>query len=567
MSCDGISRIKYYQGQMLTARDFQDEQDYHRQKHSNLLRRFPYGIIGGLEVTCAEKDEELPGDYDGFLIKEGLAVDDQGNEIIVPEQGYKVPLTEFDPNKPYLSFRYIEEETQVGNGVCGASTKNNRIQECFSHSWDTAPNISPSITVALIEVVDENAGSCGDFSVQLTEEEGGPRIRIDAQLIDTEQIADSAIVESKIRTNAVTSMKINDGAVSEAKLSDGAVSANKLDSAVQSRLVTQGDLHDHTENSGGSRIPVNGLQSEVQGKLVTNGDTHNHIAGNGGALIPENGLDTSVQGKLVTNGNTHNHTSGDGAKLPLEALATDISGGLVSDGNQHDHTAGSGGKLIPETGLATNVRGKLVTTGDSHDHTSGHGAKIPLAALADEIADQFITDGNLHNHTSDSGGALIPEGGLEAAVQNKLVTSGNTHDHTSGAGAQIPESGLTTGVISRLVTEGDAHDHTAGHGAPVPTAGLADMSVTSPKLNLVGAEYNQIGTVDVEGVALTVRIQGPESTNVWIPHVIPRTPGTRLRWTYDVEYEKNEVMAYHVNIVNQSSSPGEYFLRFVNLNV
>ncbi|HKJ66339.1 MAG TPA: hypothetical protein VKA68_00135, partial [bacterium] len=189
MSCDGISRLKYFQGQLLTAQDFQDQQQYHRQKHGNLLRRFPFGIIGGLEVTCAEKDDAQSDDFDGFLIQEGLAVDEQGNEIIVPEQGYKVPLTEFNPNRPYLSLRYVEEETHVGNGVCDTVTKNNRILECFDHSWDTSPNIAPSVTVALISVIDENAASCGDFEVKLEEDEGGPRIRMNARLVDTDQIA------------------------------------------------------------------------------------------------------------------------------------------------------------------------------------------------------------------------------------------------------------------------------------------------------------------------------------------------------------------------------------------
>ncbi len=535
MSCDGISRIKYYRGQLLTARDFQDQQRYHRQKHRNLLQRFPYGIIGGLEVTCAEKDDDIPNDYDGFLIQEGLAVDDQGNEIIVPEQGYKVPLTEFDPNKPYLSLRYVEEEDHVGNGACDTVAKNNRVLECFDHSWDTSPNISPSITVALISVIEENAGSCGDFDVQLEEEEGGPRIRINARLVDTDQIADAAIIESKIRTNAVTNMKISDAAISEAKLVDGAVSENKLNTNVQARLVTDGDLHNHIEGSGGARIPVDGLHSDVQGKLVTNGDSHNH-------------------------------TSGDGAKIPLEGLATDISGRLVEDGSSHDHTDDSGGNRIPETGLHNNVRGKLVTGGDSHDHTSGHGAKIPLEGLADEITNQFITDGNTHDHTGDSGGALIPETGLQTAVRNKLVTNGDSHDHTSGAGARIPESGLTPEVSSRLVTEGDDHDHTAGHGAPVPTAGIADRAVTSPKLNVSSSEYEQRGTVGVEGVVVAVRIQGPDFGNVWVPHVLPVSVGTRLQWSYDVEYEKKEVMTYHITILNRTDSAGEYLIRFVNLN-
>lgn len=243
MSCDGVARLKYYQGQLLSARDFSDQQAYHRLKHQLLLRRFESGIIGGLEVTCAARDEADPSDFDGFLIKEGLAVDPLGREIFVSEDGYKVPVTEFNVEKPYLSLRYFEQEDRVGTNLCETETRNNRIFECVEHRWEGSPNIPPSVTVALIEVKEENTGSCDDFTIELLQDASGRRIRLNARLVDTNQLADSAVTTEKIRNRAVTIDKISD--------------------EVKNKLVTSGENHDHTDGSGGRRIPEGGLADQA----------------------------------------------------------------------------------------------------------------------------------------------------------------------------------------------------------------------------------------------------------------------------------------------------------------
>ncbi len=243
MSCEGLARLKYYQGQLLSARDFSDQQEYHRLKHQFLLRRFESGIIGGLEVTCAAKNEADPTDFDGFLIKEGLAVDSAGREIFVSESGYKVPVTEWNVEKPYLSLRYFEQEDRVGTNLCETETRNNRIFECVEHHWEASPNIPPNVTVALVEVKEENTGSCNDFTIEMLQDASGRRIRLNARLVDTNQLADSAVTTEKIRNRAVTIDKISD--------------------EVRNKLVTDGDNHDHTDGSGGRRIPAGGLADQA----------------------------------------------------------------------------------------------------------------------------------------------------------------------------------------------------------------------------------------------------------------------------------------------------------------
>jgi hypothetical protein len=229
MNDAGLARIKYYEGQMLTVRDFNDQQEYHRQKQKDILKRFPHGIIGGLEVDCVKKGDD-PTDFDGFLIKAGLAVDREGNQIVVPESGYKVPASEFDPNKPYLSLVYREVDGLVGNGLCGSSQKNNRVNEGFEVSWDKAPNIGPSVTVALVQLKEgETAGpTCDSYTVSEKDEAGGPRIRIDAGVVGSDQIADNAISETKIRNNAIKTDKIDNEAVTGIKIARRTITQNQI---------------------------------------------------------------------------------------------------------------------------------------------------------------------------------------------------------------------------------------------------------------------------------------------------------------------------------------------------
>ena len=50
MSNGQLERLIYYKGQLLTSRDFEDQQEYHRKKLQQFVQRFPYGIVKGLNV-------------------------------------------------------------------------------------------------------------------------------------------------------------------------------------------------------------------------------------------------------------------------------------------------------------------------------------------------------------------------------------------------------------------------------------------------------------------------------------------------------------------------------------
>jgi hypothetical protein len=93
-------RLRYFHGQMLTARDFQREQEYFREKLKLRMRcLLGYGVVCGLHVEAAPPDDDkateepAPGEGEKdrtdqrrkakVRITSGLGVDCEGNELLV----------------------------------------------------------------------------------------------------------------------------------------------------------------------------------------------------------------------------------------------------------------------------------------------------------------------------------------------------------------------------------------------------------------------------------------------------------------------------------------------------
>jgi len=99
---DEVKRVNYFTSQFLKEKDFQDEQLYHRNMdytHNRLLHS--WGIADGLKVTKTG-DKEV-------IINPGVAIDNQGREIVVPDNPPFKPidLSQFGANAiVYLTIRY-----------------------------------------------------------------------------------------------------------------------------------------------------------------------------------------------------------------------------------------------------------------------------------------------------------------------------------------------------------------------------------------------------------------------------------------------------------------------------
>ena len=96
-------RNNFFAGKLLTAAELELEQNYLRGKlklHNRALHGF--GIVTGLEVSRRS---------DKLLITSGLALDCEGNEIVVPEKViYPLPPMTSDTSA-FLTIHYCEQGT------------------------------------------------------------------------------------------------------------------------------------------------------------------------------------------------------------------------------------------------------------------------------------------------------------------------------------------------------------------------------------------------------------------------------------------------------------------------
>lgn len=96
-----LKRLLYFTGQTLTAESLQLEQQYFREKlkrHNRSLHGF--GIVSGLEVSVSKGQ---------LIVTPGIALDCEGNEIIVCEKQISALAAIKDSHAAYVSIRFAEE--------------------------------------------------------------------------------------------------------------------------------------------------------------------------------------------------------------------------------------------------------------------------------------------------------------------------------------------------------------------------------------------------------------------------------------------------------------------------
>lgn len=137
-----FERNHYFYGKLMTARDFKAEQEYHREKdwlHNRLAH--DYGVVGGLTIT----KEQEGGNPWRLVLNPGVAVDNLGREIVVPEpQGFDLSQLMLESGLSlsglqlpvYLTLQYQEHEAEpvpvyAREHVTDDGTEPNRIQEGY----------------------------------------------------------------------------------------------------------------------------------------------------------------------------------------------------------------------------------------------------------------------------------------------------------------------------------------------------------------------------------------------------------------------------------------------------
>lgn len=118
-----LKRNRFFSGKLLTAEDLELEQEYFREKlkrHNRYLHGF--GVVFGLEVSKSGRD---------VAISPGLAIDCQGNEIVIPKPlEQALPSPDLDSTL-FLSISYIEKQTDPVPAVVPSCSEmeNSRIEE------------------------------------------------------------------------------------------------------------------------------------------------------------------------------------------------------------------------------------------------------------------------------------------------------------------------------------------------------------------------------------------------------------------------------------------------------
>lgn len=101
-----LNRNRHFAGKILTAEDLQLEQEYFREKlklHNRHLHGF--GVVFGLKVSKSAG---------GVLISPGLAIDCEGNEIVVAESlALSLPGPDNAGGTIFLSVSYAEKEVDA----------------------------------------------------------------------------------------------------------------------------------------------------------------------------------------------------------------------------------------------------------------------------------------------------------------------------------------------------------------------------------------------------------------------------------------------------------------------
>jgi hypothetical protein len=128
-----LKRNRFFSGKLLTPEDLALEQEYLRERlkrHNRYLHGF--GVVFGLEVSkCGSTT---------IVISAGLAIDCQGNEIVVPEPlELTVPGSD-SGSSLFLGIGFVDTETDpvpVVGSDC-SETENSRIEESAALSFGKA---------------------------------------------------------------------------------------------------------------------------------------------------------------------------------------------------------------------------------------------------------------------------------------------------------------------------------------------------------------------------------------------------------------------------------------------
>ena len=213
-----IKRVNYFTHQFLVEKDFDDEQAYHidmRHRHNRV--NHSWGVADGLDAGKTG-DKEI-------TISSGSAIDKDGREIVLLESA-PVDLTAFGAGTDvYLVIAYQEIFETADHYTSGGVDNYTRTTERPNLSGRTTvpPGDGSVITLARIHL--DSSGNIDGINNTVRTLVGS---KIAPGTVDTNELADSSVTNTKLANNSINAAKIADGSVSTAELANSAVTEQKL---------------------------------------------------------------------------------------------------------------------------------------------------------------------------------------------------------------------------------------------------------------------------------------------------------------------------------------------------
>ena len=298
---------------------------------------------------------------------------------------------------------------------------------------------------------------------------GDHDITVTYGLVQTADVADSAITEAKIATDAVTTAKIKDANVTTAKIADKAVTDAKIDTVSASKVIYTAGTTDETTVTLPEKI------EEVEGKIAT---INSEIAG-GVHFIGTVTAKPDTSSVLVTkDGTTKTVTAeaGDIVVWSAESLEYIYTGsdweelgdpsGLGAIVEALDYTGGAFGtskfvtKVTQENGQIAAEYAQPTSADVTHD---GSTVKAALEALDANKVDKATYD--QHSHTISAGA----EDDDVVVLEGTAGTNGVSYKATHAA------SGVTAGTYRSVTVDAKGHVTAGTNPTTRDDYGLTDV--------------------------------------------------------------------------------------------
>ncbi|MFB2561757.1 hypothetical protein [Rhizobium sp. IMFF44] len=322
-------------------------------------------------------------------------------------------------------------------------------------------------------------------------------------LIQTADVLDGAIVQSKIADAAISAAKIMDEAVSNLKLADHAVSTAKLeiaavtadvlasgavisaklaDGAVTARVLAQGAV-DATSLASGikavevvSALPTTGNDEGRQVYLTTDGKLYRYHNGAWTAAVAAGDVSGTLNSSQIADNAITNNK--------LAALAVDAS--KLADGSVS--AAKLAANAVDATKFASGIRPVEIVS------------NLPTTGNVEGRTVYLTTDDKLYRYTGSAWTAATPASDITGQMTDAQISAVAAAKVTGTlVSSQIADAAITNQKLAALAVDAAKLADNA-----IPTTKIADNAISTPKLqaNAITADKIAANAVTAKSLLL-----------------------------------------------------------------